>query len=197
MSNRLFKDTKEFTFLSIMFGITIFFTYTAGMIPAGMASVAILCFIPTVITSLIYGPVKGAFMGALAGLVSLSKAILMPAGILDPYFINPLVSVLPRIFIGVVPYYIYKLTKSIVKASSIASFLSGALGAITNTALVMPMLYFLYGTEIAKTVGSSFKVLLIGIISSSMFIEAAVMGIFTLAVMAVYIKKNPNIKAEQ
>ena len=61
----------------------------------------------------------------------------------------------------------------------------------------MPMLYFLYGTEIAKTVGSSFKVLLIGIISSSMFIEAAVMGIFTLAVMAVYIKKNPNIKAEQ
>jgi len=197
MNNKIFKDTKQFTFLSVMFGITIFFTYTAGMIPAGMASVAILCFIPTVITSLIYGPIVGAFMGGLAGLVTLSRAIIMPAGILDPYFINPLVSVLPRIFIGIIPYYVYRLIKKLVKAQSVASFLAGAFGAIINTALVMPMLYFLYGTEIATKVGSSFKVLLIGIISSSMLLEAAVMGIFTVAVMAIYLKKNPNIEAEK
>lgn len=195
--NKIFNDTKEFTFLSVMFGITIFFTYTAGMIPAGMASVAILCFIPTVITSLIYGPKAGAFMGFLAGLVSLSKAIVAPAGILDPYFINPLVSVFPRIFIGIIPYYVYKLVKKISKSKSISFFVSGAMGAIINTALVMPMLYILYATQIAKAVGSSFKVLLMGIITSSMLIEAAVMGVFTLAVMMVYIKKNPNIKADK
>lgn len=197
MNNRVFKDTHEFTFLSIMLGLTIFFTYTAGMIPASVASVAILSFLPAVLVSLIYGPKSGAIMGALAGLVTLSRAYIAPAGILDPYFQNPILSVLPRIFIGVVPYYIYILFKKITKNKAVSFFLSGASGAITNTLLVMPLLYLLYGTQIVAQLGTSFKVLLIGILTSSALIEAGVMGIFTLAVMMVYIKKNKNIKAEK
>ena len=83
------------------------------------------------------------------------------------------------------------------KSKALSFFFSGAFGAIINTALVMPMLYLIYGTEIAKAVGTSFKVLLIGIITSSMLLEAFVMGIFTVAIMMVYIKKNPNIKVEK
>lgn len=196
MNNKLFKDTNTFTFLSIMFALTILFTYTVGMIPTGMASIAVLAFFPTVLTSLIYGPKAGAFMGALAGMVAMSKNITMPSGILSPFFINPLVSVLPRIFIGIVPFYVYKFVKKVSENIGIASLCAGVMGAVTNTTLAMGMLYIVYAKDIVMAAGKSFKVILLGILTSSAIIEAIIMGVAAFAIIQIYVKKKSKIAAE-
>lgn len=195
MNNKLFKDTKSFTFLSIMLALTIFFTYTVGMIPTGMASMAVLVFFPTVLTSLIYGPKTGAFMGILAGIVAMSKNIIMPSGLLSPYFINPLVSVFPRMFIGIIPYYVYRLLDKIIKQKDIVAFISGMMGAVTNTAFAMTMLYLVYAKDIIAVTGKAFKAVLLGIITSSSVIEAIIMGIATFAVLKIYLMKKNTIAA--
>ena len=56
-----------------------------------------------------------------------------------------LIVLIPRILIGVVPYFAYKwlnkLTKE--KAQPVSLFVAGVLGSATNTILVMNMIYFL------------------------------------------------------
>lgn len=188
--DKILKDTKMLTFLGVMFGLTLFFTYTVGIIPASLASLAVLIFIPTIITSIIHGPTAGAIMGFLAGACTLSRAIVAPAGILDPFFINPLISILPRIFIGIVPYYVYKFFMKIVKSSVVSSFIAGACGAITNTALVMLMLYLLKAKAIVDAAGMSFGAFLIVIITGSLILEAVLTALFTCAIIGVYNKKN-------
>lgn len=189
--NKILKDTKKLTFIGVMFGLTLFFTFTLGVIPASFASLAILIFIPTIITSIIHGPLAGGIMGFLAGASTLLRAMVAPAGILDPFFINPLISILPRIFVGIIPYYVYTFLKKISNSESISSFLSGAMGAITNTALVMFMLYILKAKEIVEAAGMNFKAFLIAIITGSAILEAVLTAIFTCAIIFVY-KKIKN-----
>jgi len=98
------NKTGKLTFMGVMLALTITFVAVTA-IPTASASMALLIFLPTIITSIIQGPKSGAVMGAMAGFATLLRALLAPASPLDYLFLNPLVAVLPRIFIGVVPYY--------------------------------------------------------------------------------------------
>ena len=119
----------------------------------------------------------------------------MPSGLLSPYFINPLVSVFPRMFIGIIPYYVYRLLDKIIKQKDIVAFISGMMGAVTNTAFAMTMLYLVYAKDIIAVTGKAFKAVLLGIITSSSVIEAIIMGIATFAVLKIYLMKKNTIAA--
>lgn len=192
MKNSLFKDTEQLTFMGLMFALSVLFVYTLGMLPASIASLAVLTFIPCMLTGIVYGPAAGAFMGGLTGLITLTRAIVAPTSILDPLFINPLISVLPRIFVGVVPYYAYNAARTLFKGKDKLEFLCGGVagffGAITNTALVMLMLYLICEETIVSMMGASFKVFLVSIISTNALIEAIVTFALLGLVCAVYFK---------
>lgn len=186
----LLKNTRNLTFLGVMTGLSIIFVF-ATVIPAIAASMAIVMFLPTIITGIILGPKAGWLMGTIAGLLTLIRALTLPMSPIDPLFINPLVSILPRMFIGVVAYYVYTLiagkgknTARIATGSAIA----GAFAMITNTALVMSALYFIYAQKIVETFGMPFKKLLGIIISSSAIIEAISGAVLTMAIATVYFR---------
>ncbi len=189
---KLFKTTQEFTFIALMLALTILFNFI-GLLPSLAASSAYLIFLPTMLVSVLYGMKKGAMMGALAGAVTLVRALLAPQSILDPLFINPLVSILPRIFIGVTPWLVYNVLSKFIKNKTtqgiIGGACAGAIGAITNTALVMTMLYVIYEQKILQLVAqfgiTSFKVLLIGIITSNAIMEAVIYAILMSAVVTI------------
>jgi uncharacterized membrane protein len=187
----ILNNTRKLTFLGVMLALTIAFVAITAL-PTASASMALLIFIPTIVTSIVMGPKAGALMGFCAGVTTLLRGLLAPLSPFDLFFINPLVSVLPRIFIGVVPYYIYKLLNALFKNSSngekIAVLVAGASGAIVNTALVMTMLYIIYVKEIVELVGASFKTLLLSIISSSAILEAVVAAVLTFPVVLAYKK---------
>ena len=88
--------------ISIVLGLSGF-----GFIPLPTAKATIM-HIPVVIGSILEGPLVGAMIGLLFGLFSIVQNLTAP-NILSFAFINPLVSVLPRVLIGITVYYTYKL----------------------------------------------------------------------------------------
>lgn len=186
--------TSKLTFMGVMLALTIVFVALTA-IPTASASMALLIFLPTIITSIIQGPKSGAVMGALAGLVTLLRALLAPASPLDYLFLNPLVAILPRIFVGVIPHFVFNLFKKLTRYNTVSLLIAGVSGALTNTALVILMLYVVYSDEIVKIstefgIGTTFAAFAIFLVSTSALIEGSVAGIGTAAVVNVYDKLN-------
>jgi len=186
--------TGKLTFMGVMLALTIVFV-AMTVIPTTSASMALLIFLPTIVTSVIQGPKSGAVMGALAGFITLLRALLAPASPLDYLFLNPLIAILPRIFVGVVPYYVFKLFNSLIKTKTVSLLIAGVSGALTNTGLVILMLYAVYSKEIVKIstefgIGTTFASFVIFLISTSALIESSVAGIGTAAVVNVHDKLN-------
>lgn len=186
----LFKSPRALAFLGLMLAITIIMSLTPlGFIPLGVIS-ATITHIPTIITGIVLGPVAGLIMGTSFGIVSLINAITRPVTILDPLFMNPLVSVLPRMFIGVVSYYIYSVILKLIKKptlkNSVGAFIGGMAGSLTNTVLVFLMLYVVYATKIEGLVGSAFGTFFASVLLTSGVAEAIISGIITTPVILAY-----------
>jgi len=112
--------------ISILLGVT-----RLGFIPVPTpAGHATIMHIPAILGGVLEGPVVGLITGAIFGIFSW----LQPGA---PFFADPLVSVFPRLFIGVVAYLVYAATKKI--NSVLALILAGAFGSATNTILVLGM----------------------------------------------------------
>ncbi len=109
--------------ISILLGVT-----RLGFIPVPTpAGHATIMHIPVILGGVLEGPVVGLITGAIFGLFS----FLQPGA---PFFADPLVSIVPRLFIGVVAYLVYFATKKI--NTILACILAGAIGSATNTILV-------------------------------------------------------------
>lgn len=95
-----------------------------GMIPMPTAAGRATIFhIPTILAGIWEGPLVGCLVGLIFGVYS----FLTPASALAA---DPFVSILPRLFIGIVAYYVYKLGGKNVYLSSILAAIAGTL---TNT----------------------------------------------------------------
>ena len=112
-----------------------------GYIPIGPIKATIM-HIPVIIGAIIEGPVVGAIIGLIFGLTSLWNAITQPV-VLSPLFYNPLVSVLPRILIGIVAYYVYQGVYKVSKKVYASGFIAGIIGSLANTAGVLGLTYIL------------------------------------------------------
>src|SRR5699024_2373889 len=77
-----------------------------GFIPLGPTRATIL-HIPVTIGAIMEGPIVDGCVGLTSGLFSIFQAMTAPTPV-SFVFLNPLVSVLPRIFIGIISYYAYK-----------------------------------------------------------------------------------------
>ena len=142
------KKTLELTEVGVLIALIFLLTFTPiGMIPLTGSVSATTVHIPTIIGSILLGPAYGALLGAFMGIASLLRALFMPTGALDPLFINPIVSVLPRIFVGIVSGLVFKAIKKASKEkmpSSLNVGISAAAGTLTNTVLVLSALCLIY-----------------------------------------------------
>lgn len=126
--------------ITIVLGVT-----RLGFIPwFSGASVTILQ-VPVIIGAVLEGPLVGAIIGLLFGLSSLLQAAIAPTGPVDMAFTNPLISVLPRLLIGPVAWFLYRLVvggdeKAHPVRYSAALITAGIGGSLTNTVLVLSAL---------------------------------------------------------
>jgi uncharacterized membrane protein len=92
--------------------------------------------VPAVVGAVLEGPVVGVLVGAVFGATSLVQAAINPAkGPIDVFFVNPLISILPRLFIGLVAWAIYRLFRG--KLAPAAAAAAGVAGSLTNSILVL------------------------------------------------------------
>ncbi len=121
--------------LIILLGIT-----NLGMIPCSPTVSVTLLHVPVIVGTIVEGPVVGLVTAFVFGLYSLIRAAVSPAGALDPFFVNPLVSIVPRLLIAVVTWLVYSSLKKIKEMPKIAGyFISALLGALA-AALVYTIL---------------------------------------------------------
>ncbi|MFH2113675.1 MAG: ECF transporter S component [Spirochaetota bacterium] len=158
-----------------------------GFLPwFGGASLTIM-HIPVIVAAVLEGPVAGTVVGLIFGVTSLVKAAVAPVGPLDPLFTNPLVSVLPRLFIGVAAWAAFRLFRG--KATPLAAGVAGAVGGFVNTVLVLSMLGLTAGREIANTLDmdlGAIPTFLAGIALSNGLIEAGVAAVFTSSIVSAW-----------
>ncbi len=105
MKNKTLDNRKQVT-AAILGAITIVLGLTPlGLIPLGIIN-ATTMHIPVIIAAIVEGPLVGALVGLIFGLSSLANAFIRPTPI-SFVFYNPLISILPRVLIGITSYYAY------------------------------------------------------------------------------------------
>ncbi|MBG0765154.1 MAG: ECF transporter S component [Tissierellales bacterium] len=192
--NSIFSETRKLTFLGMMVAITVILGYTPlGFIMIPPVSIT-LTHLPTIITSIILGPLAGLIIGASMGVVSLLRAI-TAASPIDKLFIDPRLSILPRLFIGPLTFYAYTFFKSVFKSkdNKISIFLGSITGSLVNTIGVLGMLYIIYASRVIEELGVTIKTIVIGAISINIVIEMIAAGIIcTPIIIAVnkYLKSH-------
>ena len=192
---------RRVSMTGMMIAITLLMSYTPlGKFPLPMAE-ATLAHLPTIIIAILEGPVCGIITGAAMGIIGMIHCITMPVSPLDPFIAHPLVSILPRIFIGLAAYFVYagmsRLTKKAKLSDLISTAVGAAAGSITNTVGVLGMLYVtqaktlfdamvqLGAAQAGDGVSTVVIALLVGIVTTNGIAELLVITIIgTLLVMA-------------
>ena len=184
-------NVRKMSIISVLSAISIMLSMTPlGFIPIGPTNATIM-HIPVIIGAIVEGPAVGMTVGLIFGLTSLIRNLTMPT-ITSFTFINPLVSVLPRVLIGVVAYYVYQITIKITKNSFISGWITGFIGSLVNTIGVLGMIYVLYGARYAQALeksAASAKTLLLTLATTS-GIPEAILGGFVVSAVAVVLKKR-------
>lgn len=177
-----------------------------GYIPLGVTRATII-HVPVIIGSIVLGPKMGAVLGGVFGLTSLISNTLAPtvtSFVFTPFFEgaglggNPLSLVIcfvPRILVGVVPYFVYKgvikLLNKMKGKETVSLITAGICGAMTNTILVMGMIYLFFGESYAKAKEISYDALLgviLGVIGINGVLEAITAAVLTCVICKVLFK---------
>ncbi len=126
LSVRRIVITGVLAAIAILLGVT-----RLGFIPVpNLSGNATIMHVPAIIGGVLEGPLVGLLVGGIFGLFSWLQAT-------SPIFANPLVSVLPRLFIGVTSAYTYMALRK--NNEILALTMAGIVGTLTNTVLVLGM----------------------------------------------------------
>ena len=98
MNNK--EKTRKMVTVAMLGAITMVLGFTPmGYIPLGLINITTM-HIPVIIAAILEGPIVGGLVGFIFGLSSIANAMLRP-GPISFVFYNPIISVLPRILIGI------------------------------------------------------------------------------------------------
>ena len=134
--------TRQLVVIGMLSGISMFMGLTGfGMIPTPWMKITIQ-HLPVIIGGIIEGPIVGGIVGLIFGLFSMYLNMTQPV-LLSPIFMNPIIAIIPRVLIGIVSYYVFKLMKERFNKEKLGLILAAIAGTITNTAGVLGLTYIL------------------------------------------------------
>ena len=96
--------------------------------------------------AIVEGPKVGGFVGFIFGCYSLWQNITAP-NILSPLFINPIISVLPRVLFPILAYLVYLVLWKVPQGPRI--IVTAFMGTIFHTIMVMGLIFLLYADMFA------------------------------------------------
>lgn len=191
------QNVRKMVVIAMLSGICLFLGLTGlGFIPLPLFKLTIL-HLPVIIGAIIEGPVAGASIGFIFGIFSVYQNITAPTP-MSPFFYNPIVSILPRVLIGVISYYVYKFLKTKLKNKKLSIGIAAVCGSLTNTIGVLGSIYLIYFKDYASilvkngtiTSGSRSAVTfgLLSIISTNGIAEAVLSAVVAIPVVIAIFK---------
>lgn len=196
------KKTNTLTLaqLGIFSGIIILLTFTPlGFIPLGAVS-ATTIHIPVIIGAIVLGPKLGTVLGAVMGVFSLIRAVAAPASPLDYLFWNPIISVLPRIFIGLIAALVFIGIRKLIKnkaSTAIAAGIAAAAGTLTNTVLVLGALVLIYPQQMGVARSDVLTVIFSSIVAVNGVIEIVSAIVLSIPIAMALLRMKARMKAYQ
>ncbi|MBS4196628.1 ECF transporter S component [Lederbergia citri] len=194
---------KDFTLTAIFLSIILLLAFSPfGFIHLGVIK-ATLIHIPIIIASIILGPKIGAFLGLMFGFTSIATNTISPT--LLSFAFSPVIPVLgtsqgsfwalfvalvPRVIIGFIPYYLFKVVQKVIKKNESnqkpALFLTGLLTTFIHTFLVMGSISLIFNEAYAQAINAGsinaiYKAI-IAVFFTNGLAEAVLAGIVTMAV---------------
>ena len=144
-------NVQRLTVMALLAAMLVLFAVPPlGSIAIGPASIT-LSHLPVIIALLSEGLWPGVAMSVLMGLISLLRAFTSPTGPMDYLFINPVISVLPRVAIPFAAWGAYSLLKKIKPNHRLLAWgAAGLAGSMANTVAVLGMLALLSGQAVAN-----------------------------------------------
>lgn len=139
-----------------------------GYIPLGFMRATII-HVPVILGSILLGPKKGAILGFIFGLTSFVNNTMNPlvtSFVFTPFyslgefkggFGSIIICFVPRILVGVLPYFVYRGLYFFLKKKKSGQYISlgtaGVVGSLTNTILVMGLILVFFKDSYAAAKG--------------------------------------------
>lgn len=187
--------TRDLTLNALFIALTVVMSIVPnfGVIQIGVISITIL-HVPVIIAGLVLG-FRAAVINSLAfGFASLFVALSRGSGLLDPLFINPLVSVLPRLLFGISIGLINGGMKKISKNDALNDGVSAVVSTVIHSILVLSALFIsAIGNPAFMELGDTTSKLFLffmGIFVSNALLEVAAAVVFALPVANVLRRLN-------
>ncbi len=211
------KDTIYLVKLGFMIAVVVVISFVPilGYVPLAIIK-ATTVHIPVIIGAILLGPKAGAILGLTMGVTSLIKNTIEPT--VTSFVFSPVIPVpgqdggdirsliivfIPRILIGVVAGLIYRLISRWDERGYISCAISAIVASLTNTALVLGGIYFIFGEEYAQAAevgASALGIFLIGVVATNGLAEAALAMVLTVAIarpLMLYFKYREKKNADK
>lgn len=114
--------------VSIVMGLVPWLGFIPVPTPAGSATIM---HVPAILAAVAEGPGSGLMVGFIFGLMSFLRAT-------NPAFADPMVAILPRLFIGPAAYLVYRALRG--SKLGLRLGVAGVVGSLVNTGLVLGMM---------------------------------------------------------
>ncbi|WP_028974271.1 ECF transporter S component [Spirochaeta cellobiosiphila] len=171
--NKSNSGLRKIVVASVMSAISIIMGIThLGFIPWFSGASLTIMHVPVIIGAILEGPIVGMITGLIFGVFSLIQASIGSTGPIDPYFTNPLISVAPRILIGLATWGAYRLFQG--KFEGVAVVVSAIVGSYVNSILVLSAL---------AVFGAIPWAVILGVLAGNSVAEAAAAAIISTAVI--------------
>jgi len=175
LGNALRVTTRDLAVAGVFGALAIVLSFTPlGLIPVpNISGSATSLHLPAIIAGIVGGPIVGGLVGlvlAISSWINYSGTFIALAG--NNVLVALLAAFLPRILIGVLAYYVYRVLR---RLPVLAAALAGLAGTLTNSIGVLGLLYWL---------GTFPKQLLVPIFSLNVPIEITLGLVVTIPTVA-------------
>lgn len=197
MSFQIEHDTRYYTRLALITAVLVVLSITPiGSIPLPTIKPT-TTHIPVIVGAILLGSGAGVFLGCAFGVMSVVRSTLAPnltTFVFSPFIPMPgseqgswkalLVAFVPRILAGLLPALLYRQLKKSGVGDKMACMMCGAAGSVTNTVLVLSLIYLLFGREYAAALHTSYNAV-VGVLMGVVFTNGLAEAILAMIVVAV------------
>lgn len=197
------KFTRTLVFTALLIAVMLVLNFTGlGLIPIPFLPLKVTTLhIPVIIGACLLGPKVGGVLGGAFGLLSfithsfiaptVTSFVFTPLYSLGDYhgnFFSLVICFVPRILIGVFAGLIYKRMTLKGKNPYLSGALSGVIGSLTNTILVLGGIALFFGPQYASIKSEALMIIIGSSVLTNGVPEAIVAGLLTAVVVRPLVK---------
>lgn len=191
------RNVFQMTIIAMLVAILIIQTFVPilGYIPLGPIDVTIV-HITVILAAVLFGSRTGLLIGMSWGILSMVRAYIQPTPF-NIVFLNPLISVVPRLLVGLISGLLFSWLSKKTTSRWIYS-VTALVGTVLNTVLVLGGIYLFAGETYANALGIPVSALLgaLGAVIATNGIIEIIASMIILPVVAIplgrFVKRKSN-----